>query len=184
MEKFERIPIQLERGVDIEMLDGTGILAAVRVRQWECYVQHPSNANERLVREFYASIVLDDFFVSGTVVVQGWQITLTPEVVNDYFGLLNLPQASGGMKEHEYFTAWSRDLLHLETAFWHVFCDYSILPKTHWTTLTLPVASVLFSIQMAGIKRAVVRGRTLIPKQFLGRTTYKKLANQRSAPGL
>ncbi|KAL5794977.1 hypothetical protein ACOSP7_003571 [Xanthoceras sorbifolium] len=206
LKKAEKRPIQLKRCIDIDALDGTGILEVVRARQLERFVQHPNDASDKLVRKFYASMVPDDFFAWGTTLVQRRQITLTPQIVNEYYELPNLPQAPGEMEVHQFFTIhncssqnmsgpnlrmdWDRywsnsnnyDLfhadLHLQSAFRHVFCDHSVLPKTHRTTLTLPVAAI------AGIDRAAIRRKTLVPKVSLSRAMYNKLANAWHAPGL
>ncbi|KAL5798943.1 hypothetical protein ACOSQ2_003763 [Xanthoceras sorbifolium] len=209
LKKAEKRPIQLKCCIDIDALDGTGILEVVRARQLERFVQHPNDASDKLVRKFYASMVLDDFFAWGTILVQGRQITLTPQIVNEYYELPNLPQAPGEMEVHQFFTIhnpnlaeslrmdWDRywsnsnnyDLfhtyLHLQSAFKHVFCDHSVLPKTHRTTLTLPVAAVYLSCnKMAGIDRAATGRKTLVPKVSLDRAIYNKLANAWHAPGL
>ncbi|KAL5770067.1 hypothetical protein ACOSP7_014221 [Xanthoceras sorbifolium] len=172
--------------MDIDSLDGIGIPEVVKTRQWERFVQHPNDTSEKLIREFYASM-----------------ITFTPENINKYFELPSLPQTPSGVEVHPFFAIHNPDLakslwmdrhrywsnsnnhylfhaqLHLESAFWHVFCDHSILLKIYRTTLTLLVASV-----MAGIDRAVIEGKTLVPKVLLSRVTYNKLANQRCELGL
>ncbi|KAL5767767.1 hypothetical protein ACOSQ2_014550 [Xanthoceras sorbifolium] len=197
MKKFEKRAILLERDIDVEAMEGTMIPEVIGARQWNHFVQHPNYASERLVREFYTSMIPDDYFAWGMVVVQGQQITLTPKIVNEFYGLPDVPQAPGGLEEHMFFTAWSQDLtgslrmdgsgcwvfhecdlyhsqLRLETAFWHVLCDSSILPKTHRTTITLP---------MAGINKNVVGGTILKPKKLFSRPTYNKLAHQRNKQG-
>ncbi|KAL5814355.1 hypothetical protein ACOSQ3_025146 [Xanthoceras sorbifolium] len=55
-------------------------------------------------------MIPDDFITWGTVVVKGQQITLTPEITNEFFGLLDIPEAAVGWEEHEFFTAYNYDL--------------------------------------------------------------------------
>ncbi|KAL5767628.1 hypothetical protein ACOSQ2_014411 [Xanthoceras sorbifolium] len=144
--------------------------------------KRPIKLYEKLVREFYASMVSNYFFAWGT--------------------LPSLPQTPGGVEVHPFFVVHNPNLakslwmdthrywsnsnnhylfyaqLHLESAFWHVFCDHSILLKIYRTMLTLLVAS------MVGIDRAVIGGKTLVPKVLLSHVTYNKLANQRCELGL
>ncbi|KAL5848990.1 hypothetical protein ACOSQ4_007003 [Xanthoceras sorbifolium] len=180
LNKGEKRPLQLERGIDIDALDGTRIPEVVRPRQWLRFVQYPNDTNDKLVREFYASMVPDNFYA--------W------EIVNECYGLPNLPQAPGGMKIHPFsLNSNNHDLFHahldLLSAFWHIFCDHSILPNLHRMTLTFPVVAVLFSLQqslqlIAGIDKFAIRGKTLAPKGLLSRATYNRLTNVRRAPRL
>ncbi|KAL5764375.1 hypothetical protein ACOSP7_016738 [Xanthoceras sorbifolium] len=91
-------------------------------------------------------MIPNDFFAWGTVVVQGQQVTLTLELVNEFFELLDIPEAAEGCEEYEFFNAYNYDLaaalktdgsgwwqyqqknllhskFHLEVVFWHVFYD-------------------------------------------------------------
>ncbi|KAL5762920.1 hypothetical protein ACOSP7_019184 [Xanthoceras sorbifolium] len=177
LKKAEKRAIKSECSIDIDALDDTGIPKVVRGRQWEHFVQHPNDASDKLVREFYTSMVSDDFFVWGTMLK-----------VDEYYGLLNFPQAPGGMEVHQFFIVHSLDLAgslrmtdrrcwsnsNNYDLFYHVFCDHSNLPKMHRTTLTLPVTSVLLSLQQAAIG-----GKTLVPNVPLGHAMYNKLANVR-----
>ncbi|KAL5764193.1 hypothetical protein ACOSQ2_016787 [Xanthoceras sorbifolium] len=168
MKKGEKWPLQLKRGINIDVLNETGIQEV-----------HPNDDNDKLVREFYASMVPDDLFAWGTV-------------VRHQFFTVHNPDMAGSlqMDEHRYWSnSNNRDLFHADldflSAFWHVFCDHSILPKAHWTTLTFPIATVLFSLQQDNGPFLVRNGaNTLVPKEPLGRTTYNKLVNASGAPGL
>ncbi|KAL5812425.1 hypothetical protein ACOSQ3_027375 [Xanthoceras sorbifolium] len=84
---FHKRVLYLERGIDVASMEGTVIPAMIADRQWERYVQHPNDASKKLVKEFYASMIPEDFFAYGTVLVQGHPMTLTPEIVNNFFPL-------------------------------------------------------------------------------------------------
>ncbi|KAL5758256.1 hypothetical protein ACOSP7_020867 [Xanthoceras sorbifolium] len=172
LKKGEKRPLQLEWGINIDALDGTGIPEVVRARQWLHFVQHPNDANDKLVRKFYTSMVPDDFFAWGTVVVQGRQITLTPEIVNEYYGLPNLSQAPSGMERHQFFTIHNQDLAGSLRIDGHRYWSNSNNHDLFHADLDLL------------IDRFVIRGKSLVPKGPLGSATYNKLANVRPALGL
>ncbi|KAL5768530.1 hypothetical protein ACOSP7_015075 [Xanthoceras sorbifolium] len=71
LKNFTKRLLWLEKGINVDAMEGTGIPKVVKGRQWERYMQHPNDASEKLVREFYASMISNDFFVWGTVLVQG-----------------------------------------------------------------------------------------------------------------
>ncbi|KAL5798235.1 hypothetical protein ACOSQ2_003055 [Xanthoceras sorbifolium] len=52
----------------------------------------------------------NDFVSWGTVVVQGQPVTITPETVNEFFGLPDMLEVAGGWEEHEFFKAYNYDL--------------------------------------------------------------------------
>ncbi|KAL5857837.1 hypothetical protein ACOSQ3_005295 [Xanthoceras sorbifolium] len=72
------------------------IPTVVHDRHWERYVEHPNDASENLVREFYASIIPEDFFAYRSILVKRHPVTLTPELVNNYFQVPNFPELVGG----------------------------------------------------------------------------------------
>ncbi|KAL5804776.1 hypothetical protein ACOSQ3_031576 [Xanthoceras sorbifolium] len=48
-------------------------------------------------------MIPDNFFAYRTVIVQGHPVTLTTELVNEYFQVPNFPEPVGGWVEHEFF---------------------------------------------------------------------------------
>ncbi|KAL5770948.1 hypothetical protein ACOSP7_015102 [Xanthoceras sorbifolium] len=55
-------------------------------------------------------MIPDEFFSYGTVLVQGHLVTLTPELVNEYFQVPNFPEPIGSWVEHEFFQLHNWDL--------------------------------------------------------------------------
>lgn len=74
----------VERGIDIDGLDETTIPATIDQRGWSLFTTTRETFHEGLVREFYASMVPEVFHNCGLVWVQGVQVEITSEVINDY----------------------------------------------------------------------------------------------------
>ncbi|KAL5818674.1 hypothetical protein ACOSQ4_022516 [Xanthoceras sorbifolium] len=55
-------------------------------------------------------MILSDFFVYGSVLVQGHTVTFNAELVNEYFQLPNIPELEGGLEEHTFFHPYNYNL--------------------------------------------------------------------------
>ncbi|KAL5764270.1 hypothetical protein ACOSP7_016624 [Xanthoceras sorbifolium] len=51
-----------------------------------------------------------DFFAYGSVLVQGHTVTLTPELVNEYFQLPDILELEKGWEEHPFFYPYDYNL--------------------------------------------------------------------------
>ena len=81
-----------ERGIHLADLMDTSLPNIVADRGWERFVQHPNVANVTLVRDFYASMVPKTFYTGGSVLVRGFEVQVTEDIINDYFGTTPIPQ--------------------------------------------------------------------------------------------
>ena len=78
----------------------TPIPAAVAARQWERYVARPTRPNRSLVIEFYASAIARRLQDGGVIVVQGVEVLINPEVINQFFEVPDIAIRGGGGVEY------------------------------------------------------------------------------------
>ncbi|KAK0605028.1 hypothetical protein LWI29_021971 [Acer saccharum] len=82
---FLRRPWIIERGIDVESLVQTPVPQMVVDHGWGGYVARPPRPNRGIVAEYYASAVPERLLVGGPVLVQGVEVHITPEAINQYF---------------------------------------------------------------------------------------------------
>ncbi|KAK0592016.1 hypothetical protein LWI29_011925 [Acer saccharum] len=82
---FLRRPWIIERGIDVESLAQTPVPQMVTDRGWGGYVARPPRPNRGIVTEYYASAVPGRLLVGEPVLVQGVEVHITPEAINQYF---------------------------------------------------------------------------------------------------
>ncbi|KAL5816017.1 hypothetical protein ACOSQ3_024395 [Xanthoceras sorbifolium] len=122
-----------------------------------------------MVLEFYASMISEDFFIGGLVMVRGRPIFMSVEAINEYFGLETDTTLVDGLAPHLNFIHYNEELakdlrrsreptwnfrssilrhveLWLDSAFWNVFICHSLLLRWHRTTITQDLACVQYSI--------------------------------------
>ncbi|KAK0573667.1 hypothetical protein LWI29_011741 [Acer saccharum] len=73
-----------ERGIDVSELEHTPVPAVVQARGWEDFVLNPPPYCERIVREFYAAMVVQDYYNGCAVIVRGKQVNIQAADINRY----------------------------------------------------------------------------------------------------
>ncbi|KAK0599564.1 hypothetical protein LWI29_006417 [Acer saccharum] len=81
---FETKECHTERGIDVSELEHTPVPRVVQARGWEDFVLNPPPYCERIVREFYAGIVVKDYYNGCAVIVRGKQVKIQAADINRY----------------------------------------------------------------------------------------------------
>ncbi|KAK0578177.1 hypothetical protein LWI29_006329 [Acer saccharum] len=81
---FETKECHTERGIDVSELEHTPVPGVVQARGWEDFVLNPPPYRERIVREFYAGIVVQDYYNGCAVIVRGKQVKIQAADINRY----------------------------------------------------------------------------------------------------
>ncbi|KAI9186720.1 hypothetical protein LWI28_020188 [Acer negundo] len=76
-----RVP---ERGIDVSELEGTQVPGVVQARRWEDFVLNPPPYNEQIVREFYAGMIVEDYYKGNAVMVRGKPVRIQAADINRY----------------------------------------------------------------------------------------------------
>ena len=171
--RFQARPWIIERGIDLESMAQTPIPAAVAARQWERYVARPTRPNRSLVIEFYASAMAGRLQDGGVVVVQGVEILINPEVINQFFEVPDIDIVGRGGVEYldtldpfrgrmaailrmDGLEQWDMLLklfqrdTHVDVAFWNIFLTCSLLPSQHRTEIFYDQARILLRLRTGG----------------------------------
>lgn len=161
----------VERGINIDGLEETTIPATIAQRDWTVFTSTREPYHEGLVREFYASMVPEVFHNCGRVWVQGVQVEITSEGINNFLQTtinprdayvdgfpisarfqpsLRLIAAGIRHNENDIWVPGTTELHHAELepdmALWSVFIKHSLVPSTHRTVLTVENARILYAI--------------------------------------
>ena len=159
-----------ERGIDVSELEHTPVPAVVQARGWEDFVLNPPPYCERIVREFYAGIVVKDYYNGCAVIVRGKQVKIQAADINRYhkttlanpipigvehqtlFLRQNVRFANSLVVEpmHRWHSKESpirQSNLTKELAFWHTFISHNLRPSTHLSTISFDVAKILYAFQ-------------------------------------
>ena len=152
---------------------------------WFGFVRTPNVAALDLVREFYYAMVPHRFTQGNPLVVRGREVLITATRINDWFRTSqDLSDYVDGIPNHDFFEPYNGYLaadlrmdenpmwneyrsplllseLKLDAAFWMMFFDYSLTPKTHRSELSFDTARHLFcarnTLQM-DIGQIIVQG--------------------------
>ncbi|KAK0576846.1 hypothetical protein LWI29_024265 [Acer saccharum] len=166
-------PWIIERGIDVESLAPTPVPAVVEDRRWGGYVARPPRPNRGVVAEYYASAVPKRLLAGGTVSVQGVEVHITPEAINQYFdapevaidhgrgieyiadldqyrGRVAAPLWMDGQEEWGTLVKLYQRNTHADVAFWNLFLTYSLMPSQHRTEIFYDQARVLLRIRICG----------------------------------
>ncbi|KAK0579460.1 hypothetical protein LWI29_026643 [Acer saccharum] len=81
---FETKLCHPERGIDVSELEHTPVPGVVQARGWEDFVLNPPPYCERIVREFYAAMVVQDYYNGCAVIVRGKQVNIQAADINRY----------------------------------------------------------------------------------------------------
>ncbi|KAK0577974.1 hypothetical protein LWI29_003145 [Acer saccharum] len=84
---FETKECHTERGIDVSELEHTPVPGVVQARGWEDFVLNPPPYCERIVREFYAGIVVQDYYNGCAVIVRGKQVKIQAADINREAGV-------------------------------------------------------------------------------------------------
>ncbi|KAK0604177.1 hypothetical protein LWI29_012859 [Acer saccharum] len=171
---FLRRPWIIERGIDVESLVQTPVPQMVTDRGWGGYVARPPRPNRGIVTEYYASAAPGRLLVGEPVLVQGVEVHITPEAINQYSDAPEVAISNGrgieyiadldpyrgrvaaGLKmdgQAEWGTLvklYQRDT-HADVAFWNLFLTYSLMPSQHRSEIFYDQARVLLRLRQAGI---------------------------------
>ena len=153
-----------ERGIKLSVLGSTFVPHAVQALNWFGFVRTPNVAALDLVREFYYAMVPHRFSQGLPVIVRGREVLITPTKINNWFETSQeLDDYVDGVPNHEFFEPYNGDLasdlrsdgshawndhrhplllseLKIDAAFWIMFFDYSLTPKTHRSELSFDTA--------------------------------------------
>jgi hypothetical protein len=147
-----------------------------------------------VVQEFYASMRSYDFLEGSPVKVRGKQVRFTAEDINRRWETRSFPQWAEGYAYRDIYQLYNRELatairsegaqypwsttnkfvqghLDFQSAFWHTFFSYSLLPSHHRHTVTLEPAILLYLMKMdipfdvgtVALRRISEAGRTNTP---------------------
>ena len=86
METFSEKKMWPERGIDLDSLVNTPVLATVNDMGWGGLAATPSYYSESLVKEFYAGMNLGVYMRGGHLLVRGVPVYLNAVDINIYFG--------------------------------------------------------------------------------------------------
>ncbi|KAK0595005.1 hypothetical protein LWI29_002499 [Acer saccharum] len=84
MKVFMKKECHPERGIEVSELGNTTIPAVVRARNWEDFVLNPPPYNERIVREFYAGMIVQAYYKGSAVMVRGKPVKIQATDINRY----------------------------------------------------------------------------------------------------
>ncbi|KAL5787738.1 hypothetical protein ACOSP7_004687 [Xanthoceras sorbifolium] len=176
----------------------------VHQRGGKQYVRQPIQAIEKVVYEFYTSIVADDFLNRSPVNVKGRPLYIRVEDINNYYGTVNHADLVDELIPHPYFSPYNEDLardlqrnrdsiwnvsnapikhaeLHFHTAFRNVYFCFSLHSRLHRTKVTPDIACALFSFRYN--LPINIGGEVVLPTLLsLNRCTYNDLASRREEP--
>ena len=85
LDYFQDRDVVAERGIALEELVNTQIPQMVERNRWETFVSSPPMFCRKVVEEFYASLVPEDFQRNSTVLVRGVEVRMTIEDINKYY---------------------------------------------------------------------------------------------------
>ncbi|KAK2660095.1 hypothetical protein Ddye_006628 [Dipteronia dyeriana] len=128
--------------------------------------QRPEVANVSLVKEFYASMIPKAVKEGGAILVRDIQVMINATKINAHLGMTNYPQFRKGYKsrhntrsslamalrgtddgEWEHGNLIKQSELPQKLTFWNLFNTFSLLPTTHKTLVSEPIADLLSCIQ-------------------------------------
>ena len=159
-----------ERGIEVDELGGTQIPTVIQARGWEDFVLNPPPYNERIVREFYAAMIVQDYYKGGAVMVRGKPVRIQAADINRYHKTTLENPIPTGVEHQTLFVRqnlrWANSLvvepmtswhaknnpirqsrLTKELAFWHTFTSYNLRPSKHLSTVSFDVAKILYAFQ-------------------------------------
>jgi len=165
---FGNRKVRPERGINLKVLGSTFIPHTVEAMGWGGFVRTPNVAALDLVREFYYAMVPHRFTQGIPVIVRGKEVLITVNRINAWFETSQeLTHYVDGVPNHEFFEPFNANLaadlrmdedplwndyrsplllsqLELDAAFWMMFFDYSLAPKTHRSEVSFDTARQLF----------------------------------------
>lgn len=161
-----------DRAIDLEDVGGTDIVRQVEGMGWRQFVTKPRNrANVSIVREFYASMIPDEFLEGKSVRVRDVDVFIRPQDINDYYGTTSLDDLQNGLPREGTFRLYDSTLaaslrremndsglwdadhhlrqseLQRDIAFWSVFVSHSLKPTQQRTKIVLEIAQILYCIK-------------------------------------
>ncbi|KAK3221890.1 hypothetical protein Dsin_008915 [Dipteronia sinensis] len=83
-------PWIIEKGIDVSSITDTHVPGMVTTCQWAGYVERPPRQNRRVVAEFYTSMIPERFLNGSAVLVQGVTVSITPNMITQYFAALDV----------------------------------------------------------------------------------------------
>jgi hypothetical protein len=161
-----------DRAIDLEDVAGTDIVRQVEGMGWRQYVTKPRDrANVSIVREFYASMIPDEFLEGKSVKVRDVDVFIRPQDINDYYEVASHDDLPNGIPDQGKFRLYDSSLaaslrremndsglwdadhhlrqseLQRDMAFWSVFVSHSLKPTQQRTKIVLDIAQILYCIQ-------------------------------------
>ncbi|KAK2637753.1 hypothetical protein Ddye_025548 [Dipteronia dyeriana] len=83
--KFQRRPWIVEKGIEVPSFGKTHMPEIVATRRWAGFVQKPPKPNRSIVVEFYASMIPKRFLNGMPVLIQGVEVHISLDAINQYF---------------------------------------------------------------------------------------------------
>ena len=131
---------------------------------------NPPPYNERIVREFYAGMIVQDYYKGIDVIVRGIPVRIQVIDINRYYKTTLENPIPAGVEHQNLFVRKNLALanslvvepmnnwhaknapirqsrLTKELAFWQIFISHNLRPSTHLSTVSFDVAKILYAFQ-------------------------------------